>query len=258
MKYCLIFNCDESISLPEQHNHILQAAILDWLQDRGYTDFLHNEGYVREKRTFKLFTFSNIMGESHYDKKTKKIIFEGEIAVFLSSYMDEMEEFVLKSIEEGRGLRFGGKVARFVNAYQANEKYEACVVETVSPITIHSTFELPSGKKKTYYYEPYEEDFSTMLKANLVRKFEAVHGYKPKDDSFSIVPKRGAKCKKCVMRYRDTIIIGWKGLFIINGSEEMLKLAMTAGVGARNSIGMGCVLSLKENGKVAVDIDGKY
>lgn len=247
MKYCLIFNCDEAVSLPEQHNHILQAAILGWLQDIEYTDFLHNEGYTREKRKFKLFTFSRIMGERRYDKKTRKFIFEGEIAIFLSSYTEEMEEFVLKSIKEGRGLRFGGKIARFVNAYQADEKYEACVVEAVSPITIHSTFELPSGKKKTYYYEPYEEDFSIMLKANLIRKFEAVHGHKPKDDEFSIVPRRGYKCRKCIIRYRETIIIGWTGLFEISGSEEMIKLAMTAGVGARNSIGMGCILSLKEN-----------
>ncbi|MBP3339315.1 MAG: CRISPR-associated endoribonuclease Cas6 [Lachnospiraceae bacterium] len=252
MKYCLIFKCNDKIRLPIQYNHILQAAILGWIQDETYTSFLHDEGFQREKRTFKLYSFSQIIGKNHIDRKSGKIVFDDKICIFISSYIDEMENYIKKSIEANRKLRFGNNELPLDEAYRVDEKYESCVVETLSPISIHSTFELPSGKKRTYYYTPSEEDFSNMIKDNLVRKYQAVHGDLPKDDTFEIIPVKGNSMEKQIIKYRGTVIIGWNGVFELKGSTDMIKMALLAGVGARNSIGLGCLLQknpVDENGE---------
>ena len=71
MKYRLTFVCGEPVSLPVQHHKILQAALLAWLGNEQYVSFLHNQGYEREKRTYKLYTFSRI-------KRIEKLFFMGK------------------------------------------------------------------------------------------------------------------------------------------------------------------------------------
>lgn len=41
-------------------------------------------------------------------------------------------------------------------------------------------------------------------------------------------------------KYKDTIIKGWVGAYFLAGDPDLLKLALTAGVGAKNSQGFGC------------------
>ena len=107
MKVCLVFSCPEPVTLPISYNHILQAALLAWLQDKEYTTFLHDTGYQRERRTFKLYSFSKLLGTHTVNRKTGKITFRDTVCVYLSSYMEEMEQFVIKSLDEERPLRLG-------------------------------------------------------------------------------------------------------------------------------------------------------
>jgi CRISPR-associated endoribonuclease Cas6 len=47
---------------------------------------------------------------------------------------------------------------------------------TLSPITVYSTLYTAEGKKKTYYFSPYEQEFSQLVSINLARKYRAYKG----------------------------------------------------------------------------------
>ena len=249
MKFFLTFSCPAPVMLPLSYNHILQAALLNWLQDEQYTTFLHDVGFQKEQRVFKLYSFSELQGKHTLDKKSQKLVYKDTVTVCISSYMDEMEEYVKASLETERPLRLGKMLLPVESAYIVEDIYDDCIVQAISPITIHSTFELPTGTKKTYYYEPAEKDFSAMLRGNLIRKYKTVYDVEPENSDFTMIPLKDGNVKKKVVKYRDTVIIGWTGRFKMSGSPELLKMALLAGAGARNSMGFGCIVQLenKEN-----------
>ncbi|MEM3009977.1 MAG: CRISPR-associated endoribonuclease Cas6 [Candidatus Nitrosocaldaceae archaeon] len=45
------------------------------------------------------------------------------------------------------------------------------VIYTHSPIVVYSTLFTKDNRKKTYYYSPYEEEFSDLITKNLIKKF---------------------------------------------------------------------------------------
>lgn len=242
MKYRLTFYSPDEILLPVQYNHIMQAALLNWLGDAQYTLFLHDEGYAEGNRKLKLYTFSNINGQYRFYAESKKIGFCGEISFLCSFYEEHGDALLQQNAAKQKPLRLGEKRLAFLKCDVIKEKYEDCVVETVSPITIHSTVELPDGRKRTYYYEPHEIEFSEMIRQNLIRKYKAFYGEAPERDEFEIQCVQDEKYKQASIYYQRFVIKGWHGRFVLHGSKEMIEMALLSGLGARNGIGCGCVV----------------
>lgn len=241
MKYRLTFHCDSEVQLPVHYRKIVQAATLNWLGDTdGYASFLHNGGYENDKRVFKLYTFSDLLGRHHYNKKIHRLIFNDTIQIYLSFYTEESHAYILNNISSDKPFQLGKSGLHLTDCELVKEHYQNCIVDTVSPVTIHSTFELADGRKKTYYYEPRERDFSEMIRQNLVRKYTALYEEEPKDDSFFI--KTVGNIRPVDIIYNSFQIKGWNGRFRMEGSEEMIRMALLAGIGARNGIGLGCIL----------------
>ncbi len=245
MKYGLKFYCEKPLRLPVNYNKILQAAILKWIDDGEYSQFLHDKGHVLNNRKYKLFTFSNIKGNYIFDSKSKSLIFTDEISIVLSFYGEESYEYILNNIYNEKPIRFGDNYCAFVECASAEEIYQDCVVDTVSPITVHSTMLKPDGKKFTYYYEPFESGFADMLAENIVHKYEAVFGPQPNSKLIRIQLHKGIKPKRVITNYGGMTIKAWNGRFALKGSSEMIKIALLSGLGDKNSIGFGCVLQNK-------------
>ena len=142
-------------------------------------------------------------------------------------------------------LIFRTNVVPLLDGMQAEEVYRSCIVDTVSPITVHSTFEKPDGKRFTYYYEPMEKEFSDMIKNNLIRKYVSYHGKQPDSTDFSIKPHNCKKLRRIDTSYNGIIIRAWRGSYEIEGAPELIKMALLGGIGERNSVGFGCVLQRK-------------
>lgn len=244
MKYRLTFDCVRPVSLPVQYNHIVQAVLLKWLRD----DTLHDGGYENEKRMYKMYTFSNLYGYYRYERASRRIVFLDQIQIYLSFYDMSEHAIILKNIRENRGIELSGVQMPLVDCSLVQETYgEECVVKTLSPVTIHSTMQTAQGKQKTYYYSPLERDFSDMIRENLLRKYEAFHGYLPENQEFSIEPLNKKQLKEVHIYYKNFAMRGWNGRFIMRGTDELIELALLAGIGARNSIGLGCILVEEEN-----------
>jgi CRISPR-associated endoribonuclease Cas6 len=138
-------------------------------------------------------------------------------------------------------LRFGNEdlVLSSIETEGLPEYQEKIYVRTLSPITVYSTLESADGKKKTYYYSPFEKEFEDLLIKNLQRKLRAWAGSTV--FSGSIKPYKVSSRDQRIVIYKKTVIKGWDGVFELNLPQEFFNIAFEAGLGVKNSLGFGCV-----------------
>jgi len=113
-------------------------------------------------------------------------------------------------------------------------------VVTLSPITVYRTLLTPGGKKKTYYYSPFEREFCELLVQNLVRKVRAFQGQEVQEEG-EVRPIRVKKRHEHVILYKGTVIKAWSGVYELDLPEDLFRMAFSAGLGAKNSQGFGCI-----------------
>jgi len=75
------------IVLPIGYNHLVQAAIYNSVSQK-LSRFIHDKGFLYGKRSYKLFTFSRLIGE--YEIKQRRICFNS-VGLYVSS---PIERFV--------------------------------------------------------------------------------------------------------------------------------------------------------------------
>jgi CRISPR-associated endoribonuclease Cas6 len=129
-------------------------------------------------------------------------------------------------LERGRGLR-GGE--------------HDITPKMLSPMTMYSTLSRPDGKSKTYYYSPFEREFSSLMESNARKKYELVSKKAPNDLRLEVVPEKVNKGNEKIMKYKGTVIKAWTGIYHMRGSPELLRTAYECGLGAKNSQGFGMI-----------------
>lgn len=244
VKYKLTFPLEEKIILPIQYQHILQSALLAWIDDSTYQTFLHDTGFSSGKRTYKLYTFSKIYGKFELDKKNKNIIFSDAIHLYISSCDKRYLTYMIKNIISNRPLSLKEYKLTLdgVGCIEEACDKNVCKVRTLSPIAVSSTLMRGDGIKKRYYYNPREREYSDMIRDNLLRKYRAFYEKEPVDTQFHI--KLVDKGKESFVFYKREVIKAWNGIFQIEGSKELIELALNVGLGERNSAGFGCIMKV--------------
>ncbi len=233
-------NNKNSIILPINYNSILQGFIYDNLPDQ-IAEFIHNNGFKIGKRTFKLFTFSRIIGK--FKIENRNILFRNPIKIVVASAYDEMIRGLASELTKRDTILLGGNELRLssINVEMPPLIYNQVLIKMLSPITVYSTLLSPDGKKKTYYYSPFEEEFSKLIKENLIRKYTALYGTElTQERFFKVEPKKVTKKDEKIVKYKGTVIRGWMGQYILKGNIELIKLAYYTGLGSKNSQGFGC------------------
>lgn len=202
--------------------------------------FFTTRGMRGRKELISCIHFPEFLAGITRIKRIEKLFFYGKVQLYVSFYTEESHQMIVQNFLEKKPLILGNHLLQLYDCELAQEVYEPCLVDTASAVTIHSTPQLSDGRKKTYYYNPWENDFSEMIRQNLVRKYQAFYGEEPKEAAFKIVPD--GKMKGTTIYYNRFVIRGWNGSFRIYGAEEMIKMALLSGIGARNGIGLGCLL----------------
>jgi len=225
------------------YNYIIQSLLYKFINEQSYADFIHNKGYIFNKRSYKLFSFSNVLEKPvRIDREKKRFVFPKDISLYFSSVDNDFFKYVFNSIIN---------VDEFVNIGQNTAvisrieliRQDVSQKETIaamSPITIYSTLLMPENNKKTYYYNPYEKEFSAYVRKNLINKYVALYGEEPASDEFLIVPERNIH--ESIIKYKGFIVKGYTGIFEIEGAQELMEIAFCAGLGGKNSQGMGLIV----------------
>lgn len=247
MRVSIDFILNNQLELPIQYNHILHALILKSLDNKQYQKFIHDTGYEVNKRKYKMYTFSKLQGKFRLNKEKRTVTYFNKATLLISSYDEKFTNFIINNIACKDTLEIKGQQAA-VGAVETsffNVQDEELKVYTKSPITVYSTFE-KDGKNKTYYYSPYESEFSELIRNNLIKKYKAYHGKEPENKNLSIELLNRRKPKESVVIYKGILVKGWNGEYIMRGSKELLNLAYNAGVGSKNSQGFGCIELIRD------------
>lgn len=235
MQLTIHIGLEEPITLPINYNHIIQSVIYHAIGSMpDYADFLHNEGYGREKRSYKMFQFSQLYGD--YRVKNRQITF-GSCIMFEVRSPEPLLIRLLGEYFWNYGIRLGETICTDIQMELDDYTVEDTElhIRMKSPITVYST-EPESGR--TYYYNPEEEEFYQKINDNFYRKYEAYYGVSP-DSALQIRNLDQGMPKKMVTRYQGSYITAWYGEYEIIGKRKYLDFLYQVGLGSKNSQGFG-------------------
>ncbi|RAO98425.1 hypothetical protein PW5551_10050 [Petrotoga sp. 9PW.55.5.1] len=235
----------ERIELPVHYNRPLQGLFYNLMSDTMPS--YHDLGTRSEDKRLKLFTFSRIYPYNSFKVENKKMIFKGLFSIYFASPIEELANAVLKAIKDQNTVRIEKNYFTLVK-YEVieNEIEEEILVKTLSPITAYSTIILPNGSRYTHYFSPYSTDFKKLIEENLKRKASALN-IDTEGKMFHIEPYGVTEKNEKLLFYKDIIIKGWTGYFVLKGEPELIFLALNSGLGAKNAQGFGMVLSVEKN-----------
>lgn len=251
MRIKITFMPSDEFSIQVNYNSILQAIVYKHISHELAAK-LHDNGFPLEGRKFKLFTFSRIFGDNKplfYNKSKKTLTTDDKICFVLSSPIEKIVKEFASSMAKEDIIMFGKNRLRIdsISVMKDPEISDKIQINMLSPITLYSTFQKVEGKKTTYYYNPFEREFCEMMYKNLLKKFLLVEPYTADDvtqlshPEFTIEPIGPAEnFKEQLISYKNFIIKGYLGKYILTGNPGLLKTAYHAGVGVKNSQGFGC------------------
>ncbi len=234
-----------SEALLEKPNLYLLQAMVYNLFSSELGAFLHDQGYVYEKRHFKLFVFSWLRGEGKPRTEGSRLCFSSPLSLDIASpFLHVLQDVAFHALSSLH-LRLGNNELRCsgVEVFENEVEEKSITLRTLSPITCYSTLLRPEGKKFTVYHEPEDSFFQEILQGNLEKKFRLIFPEEPLPSGKVRLLPRGRYFRK-ISRFRpeDPVPIkGYSGIFTLEGPRELLQIALDAGLGAKNSAGWGCV-----------------
>jgi len=228
---------------PVNYNELIQGFIYRYL-DEYLAAQLHDEGLKdpQSRRSFKFFTFSRLISLKKPRIEKNQIFFSGPITLIIASPLKEFIQSMANNLIKAETIKLGNETFLIDSiSVEAPPTYrEKVLVKALSPITVYSTLSAPNGKRKTYYYSPFEAEFETLIIENLNKKYRALTGKKA-SFSGSIKPFKVSSRNQRIVLYKGTVIKGWDGVYELSLPPELFYLAFEAGLGSKNSQGFGCI-----------------
>jgi len=243
------------LTFPIAYNSLVQGFIYNYL-DRDLSSWLHDEGIRFKKRHFRFLTFSRLIGkyeikEIEKDKREKIIEFSGPVKLYIGTIHKAVLQSLVENLLKNPTVELGQNVCNVQSIkIETNPNSKGKVrVKTLSPITIYSTLFTADGKKKTYYYSPFEKEWEEKLLDNIRRKAKALGWSDEKIsllDNAYIRPVKVTRRNLQIVYYRDFVIKAWSGVYEIELPEPFFSLVYDSGLGAKTSQGFGMLSILRK------------
>lgn len=232
------------IMLPIDYNHIVQGCIYESI-DQGLSKFLHDEGYKHHARSFKMFSFSRLLGEYQLDKKNGKIFFNGPVDLWIASPVEGFFNALSQTFLIGKTIRLGSNnlMLTSLEGGAVDLNTDNPIVETLSPIVVYSTFLRPDSRKYTCYFQPGDTDYNRLITENLQKKYQSFYQQIPPEGLITV--KALTTCKQVTVTYKNIIIKGYTGKLKLSGPKELVRFGLEASLGSKNAQGFGLVRVVK-------------
>lgn len=226
---------NQNTVLPIAYRYFVQSMIYNALESNsGFSQFLHDSGYINENRGYKFFTFSPLSG--NYQIKNKKIIFSDNISLEIRSFEPEIIRLLICALKDGSKTDIGRNTLTVEKCVLSNKIFYQPIVKikTISPITAYVTRDYTNR----IYFSPEDNDFNQLIVNNAKRKW--LSAGKSEDDfilSFKHIDTM--PIKKEVTTYKKSYITAWHGGFVLEGNPEVISFLYNVGLGSKNSQGFG-------------------
>lgn len=246
MRIKILADVGAGLTLPINYNHLLSGVIYRFLaeSDPEYASFLHNEGYRAAEKRFKLFTFSQLMaerrriiGEKIHFGSTLTWSVSSPVERFLSHFADTLLTKGSLSVGQ-RQLQIRDVTVPRSPRFQSEMQFRC-----LSPITM-STKRERAGKQAMHYCLPNDPALSELIRQNLIRKHEAIHGRVPHDATLTFAFDKNYIDRR---KGRVTRLVDYKGIkirgimcpFRVSGNPALIQIGYECGFGDKNSAGFG-------------------
>lgn len=251
MRLKLVFKLLKGSTLPCNYMYELSSCLYKILNegDSQFAVWLHEQGYCKERKAFKLFTFSNLYVPRFRIEGDRLQILTDTVQLIVSFYPLEAIDAFVVGLFRNRRLRLGD--------YKSQVELEVATVErlpepeflprmsfkTLSPIFIEEQF---SDSSRTIHLPPTDPKFTELLHLNLLEKYRAFFGKEP-DPAWPVTRLRVLSVPKAktitlkVGTSAETKIKGYLFQFELEGEPELLRLGYYGGFGRLNSQGFGIV-----------------
>lgn len=242
MRVCYEFESDKPVKLPIQYNHILQGLIYDHISDAALKHFLHEEGFDINNRRYKMFTFSRLEGAFNMDRDKGVIEFRPPLKLTLSSAMEVFIENLSEAFMKSDRLNLAGQSISLssIKVIPPPHIDGRVKIKMLSPVVAYSTAK-NTERTITYYYSPVEENFSKIIEQGLHRKYQLIYNRRLPEPKLTIKPIGHIDDRYMkVIEYKGTVVKGWMGIYWLDGSPELIKVAYDSGIGSKTSMGFGC------------------
>lgn len=257
MRYRIILVADRPVNLPIAYHEYLTGVVYGLLRrsDPEYATFLHDDGYAvgETSKRIKPFTYSQLMVEKHrrrIDRENERITFApGPIIWQISSPMADFVRHVAGGMLAEGVVVLGPNTLRIdaIEVMPSPVFMETMRFTCLTPIVASKPRAKDEGGGSTYL-RPGEspEEFSEVIRRNLLSKYAAVYQKEVEDTRFEMKFDQSYlardKDKGCKLtQFKGTDILGALAPFEATGNPELIRLGYEAGLGTQTGLGHGMI-----------------
>lgn len=233
--------------LPLNYNHAVAGLIYRTIgtASEEFAAALHDEGFEADRRRFKLFTFSRLFAERSRVVGDRLMLESPGMSLQVSSPVGDFIEHFVSGLFQSERFNIAGSEFTLAEAQTVAppEFTERMSFRALSPIT-----ESVRDEQNRVRYLRLEDDWSEIIKRNLVRKYIALHGREPLDNRLhwewdgvyiAEATKRNRRPSVLIEINEGIKVRGWLVPFTVDGSKELIEIDYEAGFGKSNAMGFG-------------------
>ena len=254
-----LFSRTPSATIPFNYQYLLTGALYRLLgnADAQYAQFLHEHGYRTDRKTFRLFTFSDLRMHA-YEVRPREgcfVLTSPVVDWTLSFYVDQAAEAFVQGLFQNQHLTLANRQHRADLTVERVEMLPVTlsdnadtsgrvVLRTLSPVVVAEKDETGMDQ----YQHPADDAFGPLLLRNLIDKYRSVHPNAPPDIdlTYRLLTNPGQVRSRLIAikegTREETKVRGYyKFDFALTGPFAVLEVGVLAGVGRYNAEGFGCV-----------------
>lgn len=213
----------------------LQGLIYAMLKNEGKTKNLHDVGYRVENRPFKLFVFSDLIGESTLNHETKMLTFVTNAYFEVSSIDEDMMIILIGFLQNNSRVILDQRAIDIIDFSVINPTYkiksDTHILSTISPVTIYKT-----SDKKVSYISPEDPLYTQYIIDNIEKKYAAIGWLFPKQ----LPTIKVVEYKKRSVYFRKSFFEAYNLVLEVSHCDDtFLQVMLKTGIGSKNSMGFG-------------------
>ncbi len=247
------------------YQYPLSAAIYKIIQrsDEAYAAFLHEQGYPYGGKTFKFFTFSDL--RTPFEPIGDRLVMKTNTAALtISFYMPDAAENFIRGLFMNQQIDIADSrdKASFIVQQVTAEKMpeisdETVLIQPMSPVVVGR-----KNERGNYdYLSPADADFAELLTNNLLEKCAAAElvtkeGLNNLKETVTVrpvffkLPPRHRLLTIKAGTAAETKVRGYdKFRLRVKAPPAVIAMALDAGIGMHNAMGMGCVEIVTDAGR---------
>lgn len=238
------FFINEEISLPYDLNYLISSYLFQCIKyaDPGLADWLHNEGIVFQRRSYKPVVFSRPRFESR-----KNLSACMKVKGFLTFKADSILPELIQRLMEGiRGLGYLQLFDTKIPLVDVQLEKPKRFSDTMSYISLSPIVVPVQKEKKLHYCHPLESLFYDSLRQSVRNWYTIRWGEELSRDvdlQISLIDPETFNLKKAavLVKYKDKNIKGYQIPLTVYSPAKVQEVIYQSGLGSYGSQGFGMV-----------------